>query len=55
MLSGDQGLQLIGRDVNRLVNLIEQLRRIGLQSVEGALPELVLCGDQSVRASFCAL
>jgi len=44
----EQGLSVLGHDVNRLVNLIDKLRRIGLKSVDGALPELVLVGDQSV-------
>jgi len=44
----DQGLSVLGHDVNRLVDLIDKLRRIGLKSLDGALPELVLVGDQSV-------
>lgn len=43
-----EGLKVLGHDVNRLVSLIDKLRRIGLKSVEGTLPELVLVGDQSV-------
>ena len=45
--SGD-GLHRVGRDANRLVSLIEKLRRIGLAGIDGVLPELVLIGDQSV-------
>jgi hypothetical protein len=45
------GLSVLGHDVNRLVNLIDKLRRIGLQGIDGALPELVLVGDQSVSNS----
>jgi hypothetical protein len=46
--TGGEGLQAVGRDVNKLVSLIDKLRRIGLKSVDGVLPELILCGDQSV-------
>lgn len=48
----DEGLNILGRNVNRLVSFIDKLRCIGLKSIEGALPELVLVGDQSVGLSY---
>ena len=50
-ISQEEGLQVLVRDVNKLVESIEKLRRIGLKSVDAALPELVLVGDQSAGKS----
>jgi Dynamin family len=47
----DMGLQAVGRDVKRLVDTLEELRRIGLKSIDTHLPELVLVGDQSAGKS----
>lgn len=44
----DEALHVLGHDVNRLVNLMDKLRKIGLKSLKNDLPELVLVGDQSV-------
>ncbi|KAH7346373.1 P-loop containing nucleoside triphosphate hydrolase protein [Rhexocercosporidium sp. MPI-PUGE-AT-0058] len=44
-------LEIVGRDAKRLIDTIEQLKKIGLQSVDTELPELVLVGDQSAGKS----
>ncbi|KAK0121145.1 hypothetical protein ONS96_011324 [Cadophora gregata f. sp. sojae] len=45
------GLAIVGRDAKRLIDTIEKLKQIGLQSVDTELPELVLVGDQSAGKS----
>jgi GTPase SAR1 family protein len=38
---------MVGRNVKRLVDALEELRQIGLKAIDTQLPELVLVGDQS--------
>ena len=45
------GLAIVGRDAKRLIDAIDKLKQIGLQSVDTELPELVLVGDQSAGKS----
>jgi GTP-binding protein EngB required for normal cell division len=45
------GLAVVGRDSKKLIDTIDQLRKIGLKSVDTKLPELVLVGDQSAGKS----
>ncbi|TVY85402.1 Interferon-induced GTP-binding protein Mx1 [Lachnellula suecica] len=45
------GLAIVGRDSKILVDALEKMRRIGLQSVVDQLPELLLVGDQSAGKS----
>lgn len=47
----ESGLEVVGRDVNKLIETIEKLKRIGLKSISTVLPELVLVGDQSAGKS----
>jgi GTP-binding protein EngB required for normal cell division len=44
-------LQIVGEQVNLLVDAIEQLRKLGLKEIDTELPELVLIGDQSAGKS----
>jgi hypothetical protein len=44
-------LQIVGQQVNLLVDAIEELRRLGLKEIDTELPELVLIGDQSAGKS----
>ncbi|KAJ5051665.1 uncharacterized protein L3040_001440 [Drepanopeziza brunnea f. sp. 'multigermtubi'] len=45
------GLEVIGKNVKTLVDTIEDLKRIGLKSIDAKLPELILVGDQSAGKS----
>jgi len=45
------GLATVGRATKRLVLTLQELRGIGLKSIDHELPELVLCGDQSAGKS----
>ncbi|KAG4437271.1 hypothetical protein IFR05_007248 [Cadophora sp. M221] len=47
----ETGLEIVGRNVKKLVETIEKLKRIGLKSIDAQLPELVLVGDQSAGKS----
>ncbi|CZS92619.1 uncharacterized protein RAG0_03180 [Rhynchosporium agropyri] len=47
----ESGLEVVGRNVKKLVETIEKLKRIGLKSIDAQLPELVLVGDQSAGKS----
>jgi hypothetical protein len=44
-------LQIVGEQVNLLVDAIEELRKLGLKEIDTELPELVLIGDQSAGKS----
>jgi GTPase SAR1 family protein len=44
-------LQIVGEQVNLLVDAIEELRQLGLKEIDTELPELVLIGDQSAGKS----
>jgi hypothetical protein len=44
-------LEIVGKEVNLLVEAIEELRQLGLKEIETELPELVLVGDQSAGKS----
>lgn len=44
-------LQIVGEQVNLLVDAIEQLRKLGIREIDTELPELVLIGDQSAGKS----
>lgn len=44
-------LQIVGEQVNLLVDAIEELRKLGLKEIDTELPELVLVGDQSAGKS----
>ncbi|KAL2069544.1 hypothetical protein VTL71DRAFT_14223 [Oculimacula yallundae] len=47
----ESGLEVVGRNVKKLVETIDKLKRIGLKSIDAQLPELVLVGDQSAGKS----
>jgi GTP-binding protein EngB required for normal cell division len=45
------GLETAARNIKELVDTLEQLRHIGLKSIETHLPELIMVGDQSAGKS----
>ncbi|KAN0117078.1 hypothetical protein V8E51_003055 [Hyaloscypha variabilis] len=47
----NNGLMLLGHGTRKLVDTTDQLRKIGLESVDTKLPELVLVCDQSAGKS----
>lgn len=49
--SEQTGLEAVGKHVKRLIDMMEDLRRIGLKDIDTHLPELVLVGDQSAGKS----
>ncbi|RDL37144.1 uncharacterized protein BP5553_04577 [Venustampulla echinocandica] len=49
--SEQTGLEAVGKHVKRLIDMMEELRRIGLKDIDTHLPELVLVGDQSAGKS----
>src|ERR1700731_3955588 len=50
-MASNSGLALVGRDTKKLIDAIDELRKIGLKSVDTKLPELVLIGDQNAGKS----
>lgn len=46
-----KGLETVGHDVRWLIDLLDELRKIGLEGIVDHLPELVIVGDQSAGKS----